>query len=409
MSEPQSEIHVFTSAALNYLPKVRLLFRSLREHHPEWKLHLALADELPPDLRLEHEPLDSIVSIAELGISDWKGWSFCHQLVELATAIKPFMLARLLKQEGCSRVLYLDPDIVVFSPLDDIIAALAESSIVLTPHQAEPETELAEIIDNEICSLKHGVYNLGFIGVAATDTGHAFAAWWSRRLYHFCRDDIPNGLFTDQRWIDLVPALFPAVGILRSPRFNAAAWNLSKRELSRDPQGKYCVNGKPLGFYHFTGFDSGAHLLMVARSAPDNAAIQELITWYQDESRLAAQDALSKSPWYYGSFSDGTPILAAQRYYYRDHPELQQRFPDPYEATTYLAWWRDNGDPLWPASSIPPTPGFSAGKSVSGFSGKLGVLRRAATNPAVGKALGKRAWDVYRSEGIKGIVRRLKR
>ena len=146
MSEPQSEIHVFTSAALNYLPKVRLLFRSLREHHPEWKLHLALADELPPDLRLEHEPLDSIVSIAELGIPDWKGWSFCHQLVELATAIKPFMLARLLKQEGCSRVLYLDPDIVVFSPLDDIIAALAESSIVLTPHQAEPETELAEVI-----------------------------------------------------------------------------------------------------------------------------------------------------------------------------------------------------------------------------------------------------------------------
>ena len=32
--------------------------------------------------------------------------------------------------------------------------------------------------------------------------------WWCQRAYRFNRDDVPNGLFTDQRWMDLVPALF---------------------------------------------------------------------------------------------------------------------------------------------------------------------------------------------------------
>src|SRR5690606_17865406 len=128
----------------------------------------------------------------------------------------------------------------------------------------------------EICSLKHGIYNLGFIGVAANDAGRQFAAWWSSRLYNFCRNDIPNGLFTDQRWIDLVPAMFSDVCIMRAPRHNVASWNLTTRELTRTEDGDYRVNGEPLGFYHFTGFDSGAHLLMVEKNARGNPAALEL-------------------------------------------------------------------------------------------------------------------------------------
>lgn len=86
-----SEIHVFTSAALNYIPKVRMLFQSLRHHHPEWRLHLALADELKPTIDLSTEPFDEVCTIADLNIPDWRGWAFCHSIVELATAIKPFI------------------------------------------------------------------------------------------------------------------------------------------------------------------------------------------------------------------------------------------------------------------------------------------------------------------------------
>ena len=61
-----SNIHVFTSAAFNYIPKVRMLFQSLRQHHPEWRLHLALADEPRPGVDLSREPFDEIWPASEL-------------------------------------------------------------------------------------------------------------------------------------------------------------------------------------------------------------------------------------------------------------------------------------------------------------------------------------------------------
>ena len=53
-----SDVHVFTSAAFNYIPKVRMLFHSLRKYHPEWRLHLVLADEMRPNIDLSQEPFD---------------------------------------------------------------------------------------------------------------------------------------------------------------------------------------------------------------------------------------------------------------------------------------------------------------------------------------------------------------
>ena len=177
-------LHIFTSAAVNYIPKVRLLLDSIREFHPEAKIHLALADERPADLPLD-EMFDSVWSPADLGIDNWRAWAFRHTIVELATAIKPFVLAKLLANEG-DRVIYMDPDTVLYSRLDDVLQTLEHSSIALTPHQTTPEDDWRAIADNEICSLKHGVYNLGFVAVAATPVGRAFAAWWRERCHRLC-------------------------------------------------------------------------------------------------------------------------------------------------------------------------------------------------------------------------------
>jgi hypothetical protein len=334
-----SEVHVFTSAAFNYIPKVRMLFNSLRHHHPDWKLHLALADELRDNINLSEEPIDYIWPAAELGIPDWEGWSYCHTIVELATAIKPFMLAKLLKLPGSKKVIYLDPDTVVFSDITEIEQALDEVSIILTPHQTVPEKTIDAVMDNEICSLKHGIYNLGFVAVSATDTGHEFADWWGQRLYHFCRADIPNGLFTDQRWIDLVPAFFSDITIMRSSRYNVATWNLTSREMSTSPTGDYLVDGEPLGFYHFTGFDSGDHRIMAFKNAGKNPTVHKLIDWYTEETDLLAKDPLAKEPWAYACYSSKELISKEQRVIYRERVDLQKAFPNPYDADTYLAWW----------------------------------------------------------------------
>lgn len=417
-----SNVHVFTSAAVNYLPKVRLLFNSLRQHHPDWTLHLALADALPEDLDQSREPLDAITPADSLGIPDWQGWAFCHAITELATAIKPWMLEHLLALSGDGgKVIYLDPDTVVFSPLDDIIQALDDSSIVLTPHQTKPESSLAAVIDNEICSLKHGIYNLGFIAVSNTPTGRAFARWWAERTYYFCRDDIPNGLFTDQRWIDLVPAFFPDVAIMRSGRHNLATWNITTRDLSLDADGNYCVDGEPLGFYHFTGFDSGAHRIMAAKNGGNNPALQRLVSWYSDQIAPLASDPLTRHRWAYGTFASGATITAEQRLVYRSRRDLQTSFPDPFGLDGYDQWWLHRAQAEYPALFDDKTRAAGlrelTGSLTAGFlgsnpeaAGRLrasDLLRQAIADPRTGVTLARRSWEVLRQEGLRGIRNRL--
>ena len=82
---------------------------------------------------------------------------------------------------------------------------LDKNSVLFTPHQTEPAKNIRGIIDEEICSLKHGVYNFGFFAVKNDKNGLNFLNWWNDRLMEFCYDDIPNGLFTDQKWADWFP------------------------------------------------------------------------------------------------------------------------------------------------------------------------------------------------------------
>jgi hypothetical protein len=416
------EIQVFTSAALNYIPKVRLLFESLRRFHPDWKLHLLLADELPSDIDISGEPFDEITTISDLDIDSWRGWAFCHAITELATAIKPWMLERLLlKSSENAKVIYLDPDTVAFSPLVDILDALNEASIVLTPHQTSPDSSIAGIMDNEICSLKHGIYNLGFIGVSNTPTGRAFARWWAERTYFFCRDDIPNGLFTDQRWIDLVPAFFPGVAIMRSSRHNVATWNLTTRQLTRTEDGVFHVDGEPLGFYHFTGFDSGAHKIMAVKNGADNKAVQELVSWYSDQIRPLAGDPLTHRPWAFGRFESGELISREQRLVYRCRQDLQLAFPDPFALGGFEDWWRMQAQYEYPGLfdehtkpealrvlTMPLATGFLGSQSNGVDPVRAAtLLRQVFANPRLGIQMGRRAWEVLRQEGWRGVKVRL--
>src|SRR6476646_5466193 len=190
---------IYTSIAANYLPKARVLAHSVKKFHPEFSFHLVICDAMPDWLSIENEPFDSLITLGDLGLENPSAWIFKHTLVELSTGVKGFALKRILDIPGCTDVLYPDPDIVVLSPLDRLVAQFANASVLLTPHIAEPETTIEAILDNELSVLQHGIYNLGFVGVKNSPEGRRFATWWSERLNHFCYDDIPRGIFTDQR------------------------------------------------------------------------------------------------------------------------------------------------------------------------------------------------------------------
>lgn len=408
-------LHVFTCAAVNYLPKVRILCRSVREHHPEAVIHFVLADERPAWLTPEGEPFDEILDPSELDIPNWRAWSFTHDIVEFSTAIKPFALKRLLGLPGCGIVLYFDPDMVLFSRVDDILGMLANANVALTPHQTRPEATPEAVLDNEVASLKHGIFNLGFIGVRSTAEGRRFADWWAERTYHFCRADIPGGLFTDQKWVNFAPVFFDGVAIVKSSRHNVATWNLTTRRMTGTRETGFAVDGEPLGFYHFTGFDSGAHRIMALKNAWASPAVQQLIKWYAAEIEVADGDPVSRSPWAYATYSDGTPIERAHRRLYRDHRQLQERFPDPYASDPdrrgFREWCETEGRLHFP--SYFPSQGEPAPAPALPVPGRMSLGRAArmlATmlSPARGRWLRTRLVEVLRDEGPAGIVRRLR-
>ncbi|EGX99431.1 hypothetical protein AZA_90078 [Nitrospirillum viridazoti Y2] len=322
-------IHCFTSVSCSYLDRAGVMAETVRRHHPNWTLWLLLSDDPPPGFRLDlaASGFDHVVNSRDLEIGDYRSWAFSHDVVELCTAVKGPMMHKLLA-EGADAVVYLDPDIAVFAPLIHVTAMLERHSVILTPHVTTPETTLGGIHDNEIGSLKHGVYNLGFVAVRSCGEGKRFAAWWRDRLIQFCRDDVANGLFTDQRWCDLVPALFRDVGVLHDPGYNVASWNLGSRPITIGPDGVIRAGGEPLRFFHFTKVNSVGES-MLARYAYGDTEVFELLRWYRQRLKANAPQGIPDRWWAYGTYSDGTPIPRSHRLTWRDRLDVRTHFKNP--------------------------------------------------------------------------------
>lgn len=338
--------HAFTSITTNYLPKARVLAASVKRLAPGMGFHLMLSDNPPPGFDLAEEPFDSVITLEDLDIPERRQWVFGHSVVELCTAVKGFAFQHLFDRIGAQKAFYFDPDMVVFSRLDELCSRLDRHAILLTPHQTAPEKTFESIIDNEFSSLKHGVFNLGFLGARADGQGRAFIDWWAARLHDFCHDNTDRGLFTDQRWVDLAPCFFDDLEIMRDAGFNVATWNFTHRRVSGNLASGIKVNDEDLGFYHFSGFDSGAQEAMLNKYGADNPVLFELRNWYLSECDRAGQQELGKWPGQYANFDDGTPISRAQRVLYREREDLRKAFPDPFctmpEHNCYRDWYAAN-------------------------------------------------------------------
>jgi glycosyltransferase involved in cell wall biosynthesis len=281
-----------TIVACNFLPQASILAESFAAHHPDGNFTVLLIDdedrsfdETPfgqPCLRLRDIGL-SALEIAEL-VS-------IYEVTELATAVKPMLLRYLLVQ-GRDHILYLDPDIKIYDSLEHAATLASQHGIVLTPHMTAPlPKDGLRITDAHI--LSSGIYNLGFIGLG-TDT-EAFIDWWWSKTRRDALVDHENMMFTDQRWIDYVPAFFRH-SILKHPGYNVAYWNLHERDLIWTGN-RYLVGGHPLAFFHFSGYSKDSpHLLSKHQGdrprilLSERPALRRICAEYQaDLERIAGQ------------------------------------------------------------------------------------------------------------------------
>jgi SAM-dependent methyltransferase len=243
------EKHIFfTICSWNYLAYAITLRESIIKTNGNIIFYAAICDK---ETGFDHLSLPfPVIPLEELGIPSLEEMVHRYNITELNTAIKPFVFRYLFEKNPDSVVIYMDPDILVTSRLEELHSLIAEGAdCVLTPHILEPN-EFATFDDRQM--LLYGICNLGFCALRATPAVQRVVAWWGRRLERHCVIDLQNGLFVDQKWADLLPAFIEKTRLLHHCGYNVAYWNLSQRRVWQT-DNSWTVNNRPLRFFHFSG------------------------------------------------------------------------------------------------------------------------------------------------------------
>lgn len=366
------KIAIYTSCALNYYAKAMALVQSARRNSPGATVTLCLCDSLPEGMDPVADGFARCWTPGDLGYDE--GWIFQHNIMELCTAVKGRALVELMKAEpDADLYVYLDPDVYIYNDLSLVADYLDGASIGLVPHILSVETTDIGVRLTEMSVTEHGIYNLGHLFVRPDANGRALADWWMQRLDRYCFDDREFGLFTDQRWMDLVPAVFDGVRILKQPNLDVASWNLAGRRLWMDkctdigPDGagderNFRVDDHPLLTYHFSGTGpSGTHRRIREIFDPANGTIAEIERRYEKAIADNGQARLEHVPPAYDVFDDGTRIAAEMRKIYRLNGDLQRAFPHPYRTGAgpddgqTLTGWMHRNQPALGRLGVPAT------------------------------------------------------
>lgn len=329
----------FTICSNNYMPFAKVLLESVRRHHPDAALFVCLADE-PIDWPGLYDGDFTVVPANTLGIPEFRSFAFQYDIMEFNTAVKPFMFIHLLETLGFGQAVYFDPDILMLAPLSGVLGELAAgASLVLTPHLRQPAEGDSD--PDDVLIMLAGVYNLGFLAVSRCEEASRIMHWWARRLRVQCVNQQRDGLFVDQKFMDLVPGFAPSARICHDAAVNLAYWNLRQVVLEGGEDG-WTVDGRPLVFFHFSGFDA-RDLRQLSKHTRHfrtglSAPLTALMRLYAGLLIERGYGTIPSDTYAYGRFRSGTVIPPLVRRMFRDQSASWPEDPfDTYEAFLHLA------------------------------------------------------------------------
>jgi|ERR1043165_4930026 hypothetical protein len=323
----------FTIFTKNYLAQARCLAESIRQSQAQLPLVALLVDDPSVFFDPQSESFE-ILRLTDLSIPDARALVFETDQQGACCLLKPFMLRHLLAR-GFSPVVFLDPDILVLDPLEELIETAGGAAISLTPNWLTPRTG-ADAPRDELRMLLGGTFNGGVLAVSDRPQALAFLSWWETRLRIHCRHAPAEGVHYDQRWLDLVPSLFDEVHVLRDPGLNVAYWNLAERSL-RLEGGRAYVEGDVCRAFHFSGYSPAAPDRMTrfeefALPPVSMAAAAPLFDAYREALLRNGWSEASRWPYSAATFDNGVHIAPIVREIYR---RLRSRidFGDPFDCS----------------------------------------------------------------------------
>lgn len=330
------KIDFCTIASANYLPRVKVLEQSLKVYHPESRLHILLCEHPQEVVTLSQKAGHAFLA-PDTVCNDWQTLAFRYEITEYNTALKPYLLEFLLNTH-CDAVIYLDPDIEVFSSLDSVLALFENHDLLLTPHVCLPlEVDgLRTGIDETI---RAGVYNLGFIGISGSDEARRALRWWRDVCRDYCYFDADHRYFVDQFWAAALPAFIQRFYCLRDPGCNVAYWNVFQRRLAKSGN-RWLADNDDLKFFHFSGLPEEIRLVSRHQNrvtANLGTDLYELLANYRAKISENSWGIFSARPYSFARYSDHSPIKAVERLAY-DEMTTQERaeLGNPFAQSTRM-------------------------------------------------------------------------
>jgi glycosyltransferase involved in cell wall biosynthesis/SAM-dependent methyltransferase len=332
---------ICTIIAKNYVAQARVLARSFAEHHPAGRCFVLVIDDFEGCIDPAAEPF-TILTPGDIGCAEFEEMAVRYDVLELSTAVKPWLLAHLLAGDR-EAVTYLDPDIRIYGSLEALDQLARDHGVVLTPHNTVPLPDDGER-PAQVDILLAGVYNLGYVSLGAGTETETLLRWWRERLVMDCRVDPFNGYFVDQRWFDLALGLVSDHTIVREPQYNVAYWNLHSRSLAHDGV-QYTVDGSPLAFFHFSGFDPSDTEVLSRHQTRirigESPPLQRICREYSEEVLAAGYEETTRWPYTYGSMPSGIGFNRRLRRMYANAVDSGEVIGSPFARAgeeSFLAW-----------------------------------------------------------------------
>lgn len=329
---------VATIFALNYYSKGITMLESVNKFNPDIELNILISDKVENKEKFLNDALIKklnvkVTFLEDLELRDFENLAFKYDMVEFCTCVKPKYL--LMLADEYDKIIYLDPDIMVYAVLEEIQNLLDVHNIVLTPHISGT---IEEGISPATDFLRNGIYNLGFIAVKNADVVKIFLKWWHKKLMNYCFCDSRKSLAWDQKLVDFVPALFDGVYVLRSPNYNVAFWNIQGRYISEKNSTYYVNNDYPLVFVHYSHFNinspnylfyinDGLNLLI-----EDRRDLSKITSEYVSALRSNTNESYAKKKYRYNYYDNGEIVKEAHRKLYNHLDTETEEYNEPFNT-----------------------------------------------------------------------------
>lgn len=283
-----------------YAPRGRVLIESLRTCGDDSPVYvLALDVETFNEVSSWSEPGIRPVNLSELEETypQLTSARANRSRMEYVFTLTPWLALWAMGQvaEG-SLVTYLDADMAFFSSTSPIYKILSDASVGIVEHRFTWEQRWRR---------KYGTYNVAWVSFRKDASGHACLQWWADQCLAWCYDEVDDGRFADQRYLDHFPELFSGISVIALPGADVAPWNLRRHAITTAADGSVLVDGEPLIFFHFHGLrleGSRFHFNHVPYLARTTAVLRDLVYHPYCKALLRA-----------GSCSSGTSAVMERR------------------------------------------------------------------------------------------------